>query len=100
MCRPVKALEGTIPTDASDSWFAYIATIDDGDDWTDPAVVEQANPSLGVTVKSEDLKRQVDEAREMPAQQTRSGGCASTNGPSRSPAGSTWRSGARAVRRP
>ena len=37
--------------------------------WTDPAVWIKANPSLGVTVKIEDLKRQVDEAREMPAQQ-------------------------------
>ena len=65
----VKTLEGTIPTEAADSWFAYIATIDDGDDWTDPAVWIKANPSLGVTIKIEDLKRQVDEAREMPAQQ-------------------------------
>ena len=65
----VKTLEGTIPTEASDSWFAYIATIDAGDDWTDPAVWIKANPSLGVTVKIEDLKRQIDEAREMPAQQ-------------------------------
>ena len=65
----VKALEGTIPTEAADSWFAYIATIDADDDWTDPAVWIKANPSLGVTVKIEDLKRQVDEAREMPAQQ-------------------------------
>ena len=65
----VKALEGSVPTEASDSWFAYIATIDDGDDWTNPAVWVKANPSLGVTVKVEDLKRQVEEAREMPAQQ-------------------------------
>jgi phage terminase large subunit-like protein len=65
----VKALEGTIPDEAADSWFAFIATIDDGDDWTDPAVWSKANPSLGVTVKAEDLKRQIDEAREMPAQQ-------------------------------
>jgi phage terminase large subunit-like protein len=65
----VKVLEGTVPVEASDSWFAYIATIDEGDDWTDPAVWIKANPSLGVTVKLEDLRRQVDEAREMPAQQ-------------------------------
>ena len=65
----VKALEGTMPAEAADSWFAYIATIDPGDDWTDPAVWIKANPSLGVTVKVSDLKRQVDEAREMPAQQ-------------------------------
>src|SRR5690606_23991944 len=65
----VKALEGTVPTESSDSWFAYIATIDEGDDWTDPEVWVKANPSLGVTVKVDDLKRQIDEAKEMPAQQ-------------------------------
>ncbi len=65
----VKALEGSIAVEAADSWFAYIATIDPGDDWTAPAVWIKANPSLGVTVKVEDLKRQVEEAREMPAQQ-------------------------------
>ena len=65
----VKALEGSVPHDAADSWFAFIATIDEGDDWTDPQVWEKANPSLGVTVKRDDLKRQIDEAREMPAQQ-------------------------------
>ena len=65
----VKVLESTVPAEASDSWFAYIATIDAGDDWMNPAVWIKANPSLGVTVKVEDLKRQVDEAREMPAQQ-------------------------------
>ncbi len=65
----VKVLESTVPAEASDSWFAYIATIDTGDDWMNPAVWIKANPSLGVTVKVEDLKRQVDEAREMPAQQ-------------------------------
>ncbi|MDE2030166.1 MAG: terminase large subunit [Alphaproteobacteria bacterium] len=65
----VKALEGSISAETADSWFAYIATIDDGDDWTNPAVWIKANPSLDVTVKTEDLKRQVEEAREMPAQQ-------------------------------
>ena len=62
-------LEGSVPHEASDSWFAYIATIDAGDDWMNPAVWIKANPSLGITVKVEDLKRQVEEAREMPAQQ-------------------------------
>ncbi len=58
-----------MPHEASDSWFAYIATIDAGDDWMNSAVWIKANPSLGITVKVEDLKRQVEEAREMPAQQ-------------------------------
>jgi len=65
----VKALEGTLPEETADPWFAFIATIDAGDDWTDPKVWVKANPSLGVTVKLDDLKRQIDEAREMPAQQ-------------------------------
>jgi phage terminase large subunit-like protein len=65
----IRALEGIIPRQTADSWFAYIATIDEGDDWTDPTVWIKANPSLDVTVKRDDLKRQVDEAREMPAQQ-------------------------------
>lgn len=65
----VKALEGTLPEETADPWFAFIATIDEGDDWTDPKVWGKANPSLGVTVKLDDLKRQIDEAREMPAQQ-------------------------------
>ncbi|MFC0340791.1 terminase large subunit [Paracoccus niistensis] len=65
----VKVLEGTLPQETADPWFAFIATIDEGDDWTDPKVWVKANPSLGVTVKPDDLKRQIDEAREMPAQQ-------------------------------
>ncbi|WP_081973067.1 terminase large subunit [Paracoccus sanguinis] len=65
----VKTLEGTLPQETADPWFAFIATIDEGDDWTDPRVWIKANPSLGVTVKRDDLKRQIDEAREMPAQQ-------------------------------
>lgn len=65
----VKALEGTLPQETADPWFGFIATIDEGDDWTDPKVWVKANPSLGVTVKIDDLKRQIDEAREMPAQQ-------------------------------
>lgn len=65
----VKTLEGTLPQETADPWFAFIATIDAGDDWTDPRVWIKANPSLGVTVKLDDLKRQIDEAREMPAQQ-------------------------------
>lgn len=65
----VKALEGIKPHEAADSWFAYIAALDEGDDWADPEVWIKANPSLGVTVKADDLRRQIDEAREMPAQQ-------------------------------
>lgn len=100
MCRQhhefsIKALEGSVPLETADGWFAYVATLDQGDDWTNETVWIKANPSLGVTVKVEDLRRQIDEAKEMPLSRTRSVGSGSTNGRSRSPDGWTWRSGPR-----
>ena len=65
----IKALEASVPLETADSWFAYIAALDPGDEWSDAKVWIKANPSLGVTVKVEDLRRQIDEAQEMPAQQ-------------------------------
>lgn len=59
-------LEGTIQDDA---WLAYIATIDEGDDWQDPAVWAKANPNYGVSVKPDDLQRKADKAAKMPAAQ-------------------------------
>jgi phage terminase large subunit-like protein len=41
-----KVLEGSVPPEAGDSWFAYIATLDPGDDWTDPTMWIKAKPSL------------------------------------------------------
>ena len=65
--RPLlAALAGSVPLD---SWFASIATLDAGDDWRDTEEWVKANSSLGVTVKVEDLRRQIDEAKEMLAQQ-------------------------------
>lgn len=61
-----KVLEGIIDDDA---WFAYIAAIDDGDDWTNPDVWIKANPNLGVSFKREELEQQIRQAKEMPAQQ-------------------------------
>jgi phage terminase large subunit-like protein len=63
----VKVLEGVI---ANDSWFAYIAALDEGDDWTDEAVWPKANPLLGVTVTLRYLREQVQEALDMPAKQS------------------------------
>ena len=40
----IKVLDGIL---ADDSWFAFIAAADDGDDWTDPEVWQKANPSFG-----------------------------------------------------
>lgn len=62
----VKVLEGII---ADDTVFAYIATIDEGDDWTDPAVWAKANPNLGVSVKIDDLHRKCAKAKALPGAQ-------------------------------
>ena len=43
-----KVLQGVVDDDRR---FGYMATLDDGDDWTDEAVWVKANPSLGVTVR-------------------------------------------------
>jgi len=51
----------------NDSWFAYIAALDEGDDWTDEAVWPKANPLLDVTITRRYLREQVQEARDMPA---------------------------------
>ncbi len=61
-----QVLEGTIQ---DDTWFAFIATLDDGDDWKDPTVWAKANPNLGVSVKLDDLQRKCDKATRMPAAQ-------------------------------
>lgn len=62
----VRVLEGVIEDDA---WFAYVACLDEGDDWTDPAVWPKANPNLGVSFKCEQLEEEIRKAKEMPAQQ-------------------------------
>ena len=62
----IKVLEGIIQ---DDSWFAYIATIDEGDDWTDPKTWAKANPNLGVSVKLDDLQRKCEKAKQVPAAQ-------------------------------
>lgn len=50
-----------------DSYFGMIWTIDDEDDWTDPAVWEKANPNYGVSVYPEDIARLCRKAQEMPS---------------------------------
>ncbi|KDR95911.1 Phage terminase-like protein, large subunit, contains N-terminal HTH domain [Peptoclostridium litorale DSM 5388] len=62
----VKILEGTVE---DDTFFAYIAQIDEGDDWTDPECWIKANPNLGVSCNVEDLQRKCEKAKEIPAAQ-------------------------------
>jgi len=61
----VKVLEGIFE---DDSWFAYIAAVDEDDDpIEDESCWLKANPLLGVTVTHDYLRKQVREAKGMPA---------------------------------
>jgi phage terminase large subunit-like protein len=62
----IKVLEGVLQ---DDSWFAYIASADEGDDWTDQKVWRKANPSFGLSVKADDLARKAEKAIALPGAQ-------------------------------
>lgn len=59
----IKVLEGSVIDDA---FFCIIYTLDEDDDWTDPAVWVKANPNLGVSVSLDDMHDQCRKAQEMP----------------------------------
>lgn len=61
-----QVLEGTV---ANDGWFAYVATLDEDEDYRDERVWRKANPNLGVSVTPEYLRELVREAEGMPAKQ-------------------------------
>ena len=64
----VKVLQGVIE---NDSWFAYIASLDKGDDpWADESCWYKANPNLGVSVTLEYLREQVREAKDLPSKRS------------------------------
>jgi len=52
-----------------ETYFGVIYTIDDGDNWSDPAVWEKANPNYGVSVFPEDIRRLCSKALKMPSAQ-------------------------------
>lgn len=61
----IEMLNGTVP---NEELFGVIYTVDEGDDWTDPAVLRKANPNMGVSVYSDFLlsqqKRAMNNARQ------------------------------------
>ena len=63
-----KMLEGVSP---NEELFALIYTIDEEDDWTDPAILPKANPNLGVSVDRDFLLAQQRNAMTNPAYQNR-----------------------------
>lgn len=61
-----QVLEGVIE---DPTYFAYIASADEQDDWTSPATWAKANPSLGQTVKLDYLEQECRKAQASPAYQ-------------------------------
>lgn len=59
----LKILEGVT---VDDSYFAFVATIDDPRKWDDPVEWTKANPNLGVSVKLDELERLAAKARVSP----------------------------------
>jgi len=62
----IKVLEEILP---DDTFFCFVAGIDEGDSWQDESVWPKANPNLGVSVKLEDLQAKCQRAIEVPGQQ-------------------------------
>ncbi|WP_319528977.1 terminase TerL endonuclease subunit [uncultured Cohaesibacter sp.] len=61
-------LEGVIE---DDELFGLIYTIDDGDEWTDPANLVKANPNFGVSVSADFLRSELAKAIRSPRNQAR-----------------------------
>lgn len=59
----VGVLEGNTP---NDQWFAYVCTLDEGDDWHNPAVWAKVNPLLGVSIPAKYIEEQVAMADGIP----------------------------------
>ncbi len=54
--------------ETSDQYFAFIATIDEGDDWeNDPRIWEKANPNWNVTIKPDAFEKELTKALRTPA---------------------------------
>lgn len=62
----LKILEGIMD---DPSWFAYVCSLDEGDDWLDEKVWPKANPGLGTILPIQYLREQVREAQGMPTKQ-------------------------------
>jgi phage terminase large subunit-like protein len=61
-----KILDGAF---VDESFFGIIYTIDEGDDWTDPAVWAKANPNYGVSVMPDDMEEGCRKAMSMASAQ-------------------------------
>lgn len=58
----IKVVQGVLE---DESWFAYVAALDDGDSWIDESVWIKANPGLGTILPFEYVRAQVKEGMEI-----------------------------------
>lgn len=65
----VKLLQGAALDRSTDATFAYVAEIDEGDDWMDQSCWPKANPNYGVSVQVDDMERLADKAKAIPGSQ-------------------------------
>jgi len=59
----IDMLEGVVD---NDSLFGLIYTLDEGDDYHDPAVWKKANPNLGVTVGESYIRDRIENIKTNP----------------------------------
>lgn len=52
-----------------DTFFVYIASWDEEDDWQTPEAWAKANPNYGISVKVDDLERKAEKAKQIPGEQ-------------------------------
>ena len=50
----------------NDQWFAYLCGLEDEDDWANEEQWQMANPLLGVSIESDYLRTQIEEAKLLP----------------------------------
>lgn len=60
----IQVLKGTM---VDETWFGIIYTLDEGDDWRDPALWRKANPNLGVSVYLDDMAAACNGAIHIPS---------------------------------
>jgi len=63
-----RVLDGTVDLP---QWFAFIASADQEDDWTQEETWKKANPNYGISVKAEFLRNECKKALANPAEQSR-----------------------------
>ena len=64
-----KILNGTLPAEAADSTFCFIATLDEGDDWRDENTWGKANPSLDAIGTTDKLRAKAANAKSNPGEE-------------------------------